>query len=231
MNPKMRVLALRHKAWIRSDRGSAALEFAFVAPVFFALMLGILEIGVMTFTQFALQNSVMDAARLIRTGQAHSAALLIQDKIAVPQCTASAGSNQMSFNNEGQWFKQQICCGVSPLISDGTCKSDVTVTVAAPSAGFAGDFNAMTAAGTAGTYFGSDPGNSATASAAAQNTACQIVLERANYNWPVWFPGLAQILNSNNAGNYLVNAPNGTHLLTATAAFRSEPFTNGVSGC
>ena len=107
----------------------------------------------------------------------------------------------------------------------------MVVTVAAPSAGFAGDFNSLTNAGTAGTYFGSDPGNSATASVAGQNIACQIVLIRASYNWPIWFPGLAKILNSNNANNYLVNAPNGTHLLTATAAFRSEPFTNGVSGC
>ena len=231
MNLKMRVLTLRHKAWMRCSRGSAALEFAFVAPVFFALMLGILEIGTMMFAQFALQNSVMDAARLIRTGQAHSAALLIQDNIPVSQCASDNSSNQMSFNNEGQWFKQQICCGVSPLISDATCKSDVIVTVAAPSTGFAGDFNSLTATGTAGTYFGSDPSNSASASVASQNVACQIVLVRANYNWPIWFPGLAQILNSNNSGNYLVNAPNGTHLLTATAAFRSEPFTSGVSGC
>ena len=40
-----------------ATRGSAAMEFAFVAPVFFALMLGIMEIGVMTFAQFALQNA------------------------------------------------------------------------------------------------------------------------------------------------------------------------------
>jgi len=228
---KMRLLALSRAAWVRSNRGAAAIEFAFVAPIFFALMLGIIEIGVMMFAQFALQNSVMDAARLIRTGQAHSAALLIQDKVAVPQCATDNGSEQGSFANEGQWFKQQICCGVSPLIADTTCKSDVVVTVAAPSAGFAGDFNTLTASGTAGTYFGSNPDDAATAGAAAQNAACQIVMVRASYNWPIWFPGLAMLLNSNNSNDYLVNAPNGTHLLTATAAFRSEPFTNGVSGC
>lgn len=230
MNLKMRVLALRQKALIRSEQGSAAIEFAFIAPVFFALMLGILEIGVMMFTQFALQNSVMDAGRLIRTGQAHSAALLIQDNIPLPQCASDAASNQASFNNEGQWFKQQICCGVAPLISDTVCKSDVVVTTAAPAAGFAGDFNSLMNSGTAGTYFGSDPSSAGTPAAAAQNVACQIVMVRANYNWPVWFPGLAKILN-NKTDNYLVNAPNGTHLLTATAAFRSEPFTNGVAGC
>jgi len=228
---KMRLLALSRAAWVRSNRGSAAIEFAFVAPIFFALMLGIIEIGVMMFAQFALQNSVMDAARLIRTGQAHSAALLIQDKVAVPQCATDNGSEQASFANEGQWFKQQICCGVSPLIADTTCKSDVVVTVAAPSTGFAGDFNALTASGTAGTYFGGNPDDTATAGVAAQNAACQIVMVRASYNWPIWFPGLAMLLNSNNSNDYLVNAPNGTHLLTATAAFRSEPFTNGVSGC
>jgi Flp pilus assembly protein TadG len=229
MISKMRLLALRHA--VRCDRGSAAIEFAFVAPVFFALMLGIIEIGVMMFAQFALQNSVMDAARLIRTGQAHSAALLIQDKVAVPQCATENGSEQASFANEGQWFKQQICCGVSPLIADTTCKSDVVVTVAAPSAGFAGNFDSLTATGTAGTYFGSNPDDAATPGAATQNAACQIVMVRASYNWPIWFPGLAMLLNSNNSNDYLVNAPNGTHLLTATAAFRSEPFTNGVSGC
>lgn len=231
MNLKMRILALRQKAWIRSDQGSAAIEFGFIAPVFFALMLGILEIGVMMFTQFALQNSVMSAARLIRTGQAHSNALLIQDGTPVPKCAGDGASAQTTFSNEGQWFKQQVCCGVDPLISSATCTSDVVVTVAAPSTGFAGDFNSLTASGTAGTYFGADPNDSATASVAAQNVACQIVMVRANYNWPVWFPGLAQILNSQNANGYLVNAPNNTHLLTATAAFRSEPFTNGVSGC
>ena len=231
MNLKMRVLALRHWAWVRSEQGSAAIEFAFIAPVFFALMLGILEIGVMMFAQFALQNSVMDAGRMIRTGQAHSAALLIKDGIPLPKCAADNASDQSPFANEGSWFKQQICCGVSPLISDAVCKSDVVVTVAAPSAGFAGDFNALTATGTAGTYFGGNPDDSATASIATQNVACQIVMVRASYNWPIWFPGLAKLLNSDNAGDFLVNAPNGTHLLTATAAFRSEPFTNGVSGC
>lgn len=231
MDSMMRVLTRRHKAWARSDQGSAAIEFAFVAPIFFALMLGILEIGVMMFAQFALQNSVMDAARMIRTGQAHTTALLIQDKIDVPKCAADTGSDQASFSNEGQWFKQQVCCGVSPLISDPVCKSDVVVTTVAPSAGFSGDFNSLAAAGTVGTYFGSDPGNSATASVSTQNVACQIVMVRASYDWPVWFPGLATLLGSKNT-DYLGNPTKpGTHLLTATAAFRSEPFTNGVSGC
>lgn len=227
MNLKMRVLALLHKAWVGSG-GSAAIEFAFIAPVFFALMLGIMELGVMTFTQFALQNAVTDAGRLMRTGQINQTAQLIQDGTAVPTCASNNNSDQLKFASEGQYFKQQICCGVDPLISPTTCKSDVVVTVAAPATGFNGDFNAL---GTAGTYFGKTMDATVDLTPAAANSACRIVLIRANYNWTVWFPGLAKILNSNNADGYLVNAPNNTHLLTATAAFRSEPFNTGVSGC
>ena len=52
-----------------------------------------------------------------------------------------------------------------------------------------------------------------------------MVLIRATYAWPVWFPGLAQLLNSNNSGDYLVNMANNSHLIPGTAAFRNEPFT------
>ena len=214
MNLKTRILALRHKA--RSDQGSAAIEFAFVAPVFFALMLGILEIGVMMFAQFALQNSVMDAARLIRTGQAHSAALLIQDKIAVPQCASQNGSDQATFDNEGQWFKQQICCGVDALMD---CDK-VVVTVASPATGFGGDFDALQATGTAGTF-----------DAVSSNAACSVVLVRATYVWTIWFPGLARMLNSNMPDKFLVNVGDDGRLLSGTSAFRNEPFTSGVAGC
>jgi len=228
MNLKMRIFALLHKAWIGSG-GSAAIEFAFIAPVFFALMLGIMELGVMTFTQFALQNSVTDAGRLMRTGQVNQTSQLIKDTIAVPTCASNNNSAQKIFNSEGAYFKQQICCGVDPLISDATCKSDVVVTVAAPASGFSGNFNAL---GTAGTYFGNSMDDATVnTTPVAANAACKIVLVRANYNWPVWFPGLAKILNNNNPDGYLVNGPNNTHLLTATAAFRSEPFSNGVAGC
>ena len=50
---------------LRNSSGSAAIEFAFVAPVFFMILLGIIEGGVMFFGQAALMNSTQDAARLM----------------------------------------------------------------------------------------------------------------------------------------------------------------------
>ncbi len=52
-----------------ADKGSAAIEFAMLAPVFFVLLMGILEGGLMFFSQSALQNAVTETSRQIRTGQ------------------------------------------------------------------------------------------------------------------------------------------------------------------
>ncbi len=52
-----------------ADKGSAAIEFAMIAPVFFMLLMGTVEAGTMFFAQSALQNAVNDTARMVRTGQ------------------------------------------------------------------------------------------------------------------------------------------------------------------
>jgi Flp pilus assembly protein TadG len=49
-------------------RGSAAIEFAMVAPVLFLFLFGIIETGVIFFGSAMLQNATDDTARQIRTG-------------------------------------------------------------------------------------------------------------------------------------------------------------------
>jgi Flp pilus assembly protein TadG len=57
----------------RDRRGSAAVEFAFVAPVFFALLFAILETGIMFLAGQVLQTVAQGSARMILTGQAQTA--------------------------------------------------------------------------------------------------------------------------------------------------------------
>jgi Flp pilus assembly protein TadG len=52
-------------------RGSAAVEFALIGPVFLALIFAILETALVFFANQYLETAVNDASRLIRTGQAH----------------------------------------------------------------------------------------------------------------------------------------------------------------
>lgn len=53
----------------RSTSGSAAIEFAMIAPVLFLFIFGTIETGVIFFAQTMLQNATADTARQIRTGQ------------------------------------------------------------------------------------------------------------------------------------------------------------------
>ena len=54
-------------------RGSAAVEFALVAPVFFALLFAIIETATMFFASQVLETITSDSARMIQTGQAQNA--------------------------------------------------------------------------------------------------------------------------------------------------------------
>ena len=50
-------------SWRTERRGSAALEFALIAPVFFLLLLGIMELGRMFWMQVTLRQAVEQTAR------------------------------------------------------------------------------------------------------------------------------------------------------------------------
>lgn len=202
MSWKTRFTILRHQMRKNSQRGSAALEFAFVAPVFFFLFACIMQLGIMTFSQFALQNAITEAARLIRTGQAQS----IDATKATAQCSGS--STQVTYGTQQAWFNGQVCCGVTPLLD--CTKLQVT---AAKSSSFGGGFGTYT--GTTADY---NPGS-----------ACDVVLVRGTYPFPIWFPGVSALVNG--TWTFADTAGGSIHTLSGTAAFRNEPFTSAVAGC
>ena len=59
----------------RSSGGTTAVEFAFIAPPFLALLIAILQLASYLFAQQALQTAVVAAGRLILTGQVQNADL------------------------------------------------------------------------------------------------------------------------------------------------------------
>lgn len=54
----------------KDRRGATAVEFALIAPIFFALTFSILEAGYFFFVTSAVDQAAARASRLIRTGQA-----------------------------------------------------------------------------------------------------------------------------------------------------------------
>ncbi len=58
------------RSFRKDEKGITAVEFALIAPTFFLLLIGILEMSVMLHTQTVIDGAVIDASRQIRTGQA-----------------------------------------------------------------------------------------------------------------------------------------------------------------
>lgn len=72
--------------FVRAREGSAAIEFGIVAVPFFALLFALIEVGLVFFANFTLENAVDQASRMIRTGQAQTAGFS-QSKFKNEICT------------------------------------------------------------------------------------------------------------------------------------------------
>lgn len=107
---------------LRADarKGSAAIEFALVAPIFFTLLLGTFEGAILFFSQSVMQNAVTTVGRTVRTGQA--------------ACFTKTGNTctAMTAND----FRAQVCSMASMLLPGCTDALVVTSTV------FSGGFGA-----------------------------------------------------------------------------------------
>jgi Flp pilus assembly protein TadG len=197
LGKKWRVL--RRHARRNGTRAVAGIEFAFIAPIFFTLLLGILETGILFYAQNTLQFSTQTASRLVRTGSAQAT-----DYGAAARCAGGAGGSGAggAYASSQEWFKDQICCGISGLMSD--CPDDLHVEVQSYASGSAfGDFTNSTDAN----------GNlQPVADVYNPGSPCDVVLLRATYSWTVVTPVLSW---------FLVNMSNSQHLLSATTAFRN----------
>lgn len=88
----------------RSRRGSAAIEFAFIAPLFFVLLFAIIETALMFFAAQVLETGTQDSARLMYTNQAQNIAMSPEDfakdlcrRISVLfTCGGAAGTPQVT---------------------------------------------------------------------------------------------------------------------------------------
>lgn len=171
--------ARRMKA--RGKSGSAAIEFAFVAPVLFLFLFGIIETGVLFFASAALQNATDDVGRMIRTGQ----------------LTGDVSSATL---------RDQVCSDIDGLISYGDCTAGLQVDLRTYNDFASATYPSLTKVD--GTI---DP----TKLAVNTTADCQVVLMRVYYTWTIMTPLMSTLIE---------NIPGGKYLLSAAAAFRTEPY-------
>ena len=144
----------------RSESGATAVEFALVAGPFFYVLGCICETGLMLFTEYVIQNSVQEAARMVRTGQV----------------TAGDGSLLMTAAD----FKVKICEQVNIIVD---CNGKVSVYVNS-----AADFNALSSAMSNPLSVGQKPDGTAYTVVFNPGAALQAATVIATYDWDFAFP-------------------------------------------
>jgi Flp pilus assembly protein TadG len=168
----------RARDFSRDRKGSAAIEFAVVAPLFLALLFAIIESALVFFAGQVLETAVQDSARKILTGQAQNA------------------------NFSAAQFKTELCGRISALLD---CPGGVSIDVQSyPSFSSVEITNPV------------DSGNNFVPPARyVPGGAGDIVVVRAFYQWQLYVTGL---------GYDISNLSGGKRLLSATTAFRNEPY-------
>ena len=142
----------------KSTSGTAAVEFAMIAPVFLTLMFATFEIGIAFYADLVLANGVGDAARLIRTGQAQSS------------------------NMSAAQFRTALCAKISYLLSCDSSKLLIDVR-SFSSFGTAAFPPALDGAGNVNPGL-----NSYQTGGSGQGGGSAIVLVRAFYKWKMNTP-------------------------------------------
>jgi Flp pilus assembly protein TadG len=171
----------------RSSRGSAAVEFALIAPLFFGLVFAIIETAMAFFAGQVLETVTQDSARAIMTGQAQNG--------LVTGCSTPCSQAQ---------FKTYVCSQISALFD---CTNGIYIDVRSYTASQFGSVTLTPPTDSNGCFVPTMQYST--------GGAGSIVVVRLFYQWPLFVTSLG--FNSSNLCN-------GKRLLTATAAFKNEPF-------
>ena len=190
----------RHIA--QDQRGSTAVEFAFVGPPFLLLLLAIFELGLTLTTQSVMDGAARDAARLIRTGQ-------VQAQTSTSQKIAT--------------FQNLLCAKMGALLSATNCAANVIFEVQV----FA---NFGSVSFTPCTYNANNPTGTGTACPFSPGTGGQVVGVQASYPRPFIVPWVGRCLSGGSCRTGPAGPSGGTGAgasavtLVSTVIFRNEPF-------
>ena len=175
MPPSHASIATAIRRFRRSRGGSAAVEFALVAPMFFALLFAIIETGLMFFANQVLETLTQDSARVIQTGQAMT--------------PGGISATQTGPLTEAQFQSQVVCANIPALLSCD--KISIDVESYPPTQAWPASFSNQI-----------DSNGNFISNNLQYNTGgpCDVVIVRLFYPWPLFVTGLGYNI-SNLAGN------------------------------
>jgi Flp pilus assembly protein TadG len=179
--PKRFTLRAALRRFRSNRRGSAAVEFALVAPMFFALLFAIIETALMFFAGQVLETITQNSARVVLTGQAQSG--------SVTACAVSGASTPCTQGT----FKAYVCTPIPALFDCNSLYVDVQ--------SYSNSFASVTLS----SHIDASRNFDATGMQYNPGTAGQVVVVRMYYQWPLFVTGLGyNIANLNGNKRLLV---------------------------
>ncbi len=129
-----RRLLRRLMSFLGERKGVSALEFALIAPPFFMLVFGILDVALISWAGYELENATVETARLVRTGQAQGAAWtssqlaaqLCSKVVILANCATAVRLNVQTFSTFGAISMP------NPLDQNGALRNDFTYSTGDP---------------------------------------------------------------------------------------------------
>lgn len=200
---------MRIRPFIRDQRGASIVEFAVVAPVFFMLILGILEFGLFMFHKVVIESITMQVGReaSLNTSSGYSGCTGGNDRYAYIRCYVREKSAFLINGDQTQ-------VNIRTVAEGGTRVPDICLSVDPPSSTPA----------TCARYeeVNGIPNYQGIATNNNVGGAGELVEVRVSYPWQILIPFLDQFIGSTQQDG----TRTGVVMITSSTVFRNEPAAN-----
>lgn len=201
--------------FIRNTSGASIIEFAIVAPVFFLLIMGIIEYGLFMFHKVAIESITMQVGReaSLNSSSGYSTCNGGSDRYAYIRCYVREKSSGL-INNE------QVEVSINAVANGGTRSYDICLT------------DPPSSPPTCPVTFGYEDVNrngvyDPPATANNPGGAGELIEVRVSYPWHVLVPFMSQIIGSMQPSkNGEPRTRSGVVMITSSTVFRNEPSAN-----
>jgi len=207
---------MRIRNFIRNRDGASLVEFAIVAPVFFLLIMGIIEFGLFMFHKVAIEAITMQVGReaSLNTSSGYGNCNGGNDRYAYIRCYVREKSSGL-INGD------QVEVNINTVAQGGTTAPDICLeggtpsTTSCPPGGSFEEVNGI-------------PDFQGTSTLNRPGAAGELIEVRVSYPWQVLVPFMSKIIGSEQPPTKAGDPPtrSGVVMITSTTVFRNEPAAN-----
>lgn len=201
---------MRISSFIRNERGASIVEFAIVAPIFFLLIMGILEFGLFMFHKVVIESITMQVGReaSLNTSSGSGACMGGNDRFAYIRCYVREKSAYL-INGD------QVEVNINTVAAGGTRVPDICLDGGVPSSRPT-TCNSFEEVNGVPRYQGLDAVNNA-------GGAGELIEVRVSYPWRVLVPLMSRLIGSEQTSQNGETTRTGVVMITSSTVFRNEP--------